>query len=187
MGVGMSEDKNKTSRRSRLTRVLLVGSLALNLIILGIVGGAAFVAKDEMERRKSSDRVVSPHVAALSRDDRRAVGQAIRDAYRSSEIEYSNDRKAMARAIEILRADTFDAEALRDVIENLDAIGDIRRKVANDVMLERIGSMSAEELEAYTQRLEGILQHSHDRSRYSHEQEKDHKDRSKNWEKKRSE
>ena len=68
-------------------RLLLIGSLGLNLLVFGVVGGATIGHFWGGERRTGPDHVGSPYARALDPQDRRALGKAIRQAYRAAEID----------------------------------------------------------------------------------------------------
>ncbi len=142
----------------RLTRVLLIGSLALNLLIVGVVGGAAISLRGGSDKGPVSDRFGSPHIKALTFDDKREVGRAIRSAYRKSNVDHRADHQHYQEALVVLRSSPLDEAALRDLVMTLDQAGERRRAMARDVFLAKIISMSDAERAAYADRLEEVLQ-----------------------------
>lgn len=142
----------------RLTRALLIGSLALNVLIVGIVGGAAIAIRGDGDKGPVSDRFGSPHIKALTFDDKREVGRAIRSAYRKSNVDHRADHQHYKEALALLRSSPLDEAALRDLVMTLDQAGERRRAMARDVFLAKILSMSDAERAAYADRLEEVLE-----------------------------
>ncbi|MBE1293704.1 MAG: periplasmic heavy metal sensor [Rhodobacteraceae bacterium] len=158
--MSMTEPKSDqlSPKPRRLTRVLLIGSLALNLLIVGVVGGAAISLRGGSEKGPVSDRFGSPHIKALTFDDKREVGRAIRSAYRKSNVDHRADHSQYKEALAVLRASPLDESALRDLVMTLDQAGERRRAMARDVFLAKIISMSDADRAAYADRLEEVLQ-----------------------------
>ncbi|MCH2068823.1 periplasmic heavy metal sensor [Shimia sp.] len=159
----MTEPKSElpTPKPRRLTRALLIGSLALNLLIIGVVGGAAISIRGHGSKPPVSDRYGSPHIKALTFDDKREVGRAIRDAYRKGDVDHRADHQHYKEALAVLRTSPFDEAALRDLVTTLDQASENRRKVAREVLLQKILSMSDAERAAYADRLQEVLEKGH--------------------------
>ena len=149
------ETKGKTRR---WTRVLLIGSVALNVLIIGVVGGAAIAIKGDGDRPAPTDRFGAAHIKALSFEDKRAVGRAIRKAYRSADVDHRADHNHYKEALAVLRSSPLDEAALTDLVNRLDMAGERRRALARDVFLAQIVSMSDAERAAYADRLEEVLE-----------------------------
>lgn len=141
----------------RLTRMLLIGSLALNVLIIGVVGGAAVSIRGAGDKGSVSDKFGSPHIKALTFEDKREVGRAIRSAYRKSNVDHRSDHQHYKEALEILRSSPLDEAALRNLVGTLDQAGERRRAMARDVFLTKILSMSDAERTVYADRLEDVL------------------------------
>ncbi len=156
----MTEPKSDlpSPKPRRLTRVLLIGSLTLNVLIIGVVGGAVISLRGHGDKGPVSDRFGSPHIKALSFDDKRAVGRAIRSAYRKAEVDHRADHQQYNEALAVLRASPLDEAALRSLVMKLDQSGERRRRVARDVFLAQILLMSDVERAAYADRLQEVLE-----------------------------
>ena len=64
----------------RLWRVILVVSLAVNVAVLGAVGGLMLRSTGEKGPPRGFDVGLGPIGRALDQEDRRAIGHAVRDA-----------------------------------------------------------------------------------------------------------
>lgn len=147
------------TRRKRLAlRVLLIGSLTLNVVILGLVAGAFFSFKRHDGPRMAADRFTAPFVRALSEEDRRAVGRDIRRSFRAASVDRGGDEAHYLDALSLLRQTPFDAEALRAEMLALDEAGGSRRRIARESFLARIAGLSDAERAAYADRLEAELE-----------------------------
>lgn len=145
-------------RTRRWTRILLIGSVALNVLIIGVVGGAAIAIKGDGDRPAPTDRFGAAHIKALSFEDKRAVGRAIRKAYRSAEIDHHADQANYKEALAVLRSTPFDETAMVELVTRLDMASEQRRELARDVFLAQILSMTDAERAAYADRLEEVLE-----------------------------
>ncbi|WP_299419305.1 periplasmic heavy metal sensor [uncultured Shimia sp.] len=155
----MTEPKNDqpSPKPRRLTRALLIGSLALNVLIIGVVGGAVFSLRGGSDKGPVSDRFGSPHIKALTFDDKREVGRAIRSTYRKSNVDHRADHQHYKEALAVLRTSPLDEAVLRNLVMTLDQAGERRRAMARDVFLAKILSMSDAERADYADRLEEVL------------------------------
>ena len=156
----MTEQKTgqPNGKMRRSLRVLLIGSLALNLLIVGLVAGAAFSIRGNGPPTPITDRFGSPHIKALSQDDKREMGRAIRSAYRKADLDRTTDRALYTQVLAQLRATPFDVDALQSVVMQQDASHELRRALARDVFLSQIASMSDAERAAYADRLQEVLE-----------------------------
>jgi uncharacterized membrane protein len=145
-----------TPKSGRKLRIALAVSVALNLLIVGLVAGA-------MLRGGPPDRMVrdldfGPFTEALTSEDR--------DALRRDFIRQAPDLRDMRRqmrddfrsVLAALRADPFDVEALRDVVANQGDRMAARLALGQDLILARIAAMTPAERAAFADRLERRLE-----------------------------
>lgn len=154
----MTEQNPKKSGMRRSVRFLLIGSLAFNLVIIGLVAGVAMRHGGKGHAPRFSEGPGSPIVRALAPRDRRDMGMNLRKAYRSGELGLRNERKYYDALVQALVADPYDSEALRKARENLDVRQIDRRKIAVNIWLERVDKMSPEQRQAYGERLLEVLE-----------------------------
>ncbi len=147
----MADQPNTTP--SRRWRLLLVLSLALNVAVLGLVGGA--VMRDKVGGRPPSgfEFGAGPLGRALPPEDRREIGKSIRD-----KVDFSRDgRPAPVRTIrelqELLRTDPFDANQFEEVLTRTVRRASEVQSAAQEALLEHVIAMSPEERIEFADRL----------------------------------
>ncbi len=139
-------------------RIVLVASLAFNLLIVGMVAGAMLGGPRDRDRNPVlRDLGFGPFVGALPRHDRVALAAALRreaGPFRENRAEL---RRQFEAILDALRADPFDPAGLeRLVAEQSRRIGE-RQRLGQRLLLERIAGMSAAERAAYAAALDHAL------------------------------
>ncbi len=150
-------EKNEVRRMSRGWKWVLGLSLALNLLIIGAIGGTMwrFNTKDGGDRRGHIEALASgvPYVRALPRDARRALNRKLRDD--RADLPPRSERRALfQQMIETLRADPFDVDAARAILAAQAETAQTVQSRAQAGWLEIVGEMSAEERAEVANRLE---------------------------------
>ena len=157
----MTEESKTRTRVRRRFRLILIGSLGLNLLVFGVVGGAVIGhVWGGGDRRSGPESVGSPFARALDVEDRRALSKAIRRAYRAAEIDREADRRGHERVLALLRATPLDTGALSAEVESQARNGARRRDLAEQLWIERVAAMSDAERAIYADRLEATLRKS---------------------------
>jgi len=118
----------------KLWRIVLVISLALNLAVVGVVGGFMVRSSGDKGPPRSFDVGLGPIGRALDREDRRAIGAALRNAPQ-------------------LRADPFSEAALVVVLEVPATRVAAVRETAITALTNRIVGMSVADRHALADRL----------------------------------
>jgi uncharacterized membrane protein len=151
----MTETAKKTGpRMSRKVKALLIGSLALNLVVAGLFVGAAFRHGGASERYVNSDALVR----ALDHEDRRAIGKAVKEAQGGGRKAFWEAQKEALQNVAVaLRAEPFDAAALKAALAQKSAHLRKNRDAAEAAMLARFTAMSADERAKLADRLEEAL------------------------------
>ncbi|WP_204115840.1 periplasmic heavy metal sensor [Shimia biformata] len=168
----MSETQETPQRMGRKMRVVLILSLGLNLLVIGAaVGVGAKIARDGPPPHRV-DSGAPPFVRALDSHDRREVGRAIRKAYRNIGIDRDGDRQDYQAAVAALRADPFDVDAMRALLERQAATARTRFTTSQEAWLAHVIAMDAKTRRAYADRLEEVLEHKGHKDR----KDKGHKD-----------
>ncbi|WP_108482649.1 periplasmic heavy metal sensor [Oceaniglobus ichthyenteri] len=143
-------------------RVLLIASLALNLLVAGVVVGGMVTHGRDDTKRSSDYRALRdignvPYVMALTPEDRSALAQTLKPR----QERLSNNREALrARfeaALEVLRTDPFDADMLRGLLAQQRAILSERQQLGEELLIARLQEMSVAERTNYANRLDRSL------------------------------
>lgn len=134
-------------------KIVLVASLALNLLVVGIVAGAALKGGGSGGQQRF-DLTVGPLTRAMEGNHR----EAVRDALRESGAFARNGRTAMradmAAMLATLRAVEFDQAAFRDALMRQRARLQSGQNAVLDAVASQIEDMSFEERAAFANRLE---------------------------------
>jgi uncharacterized membrane protein len=151
----MTTEPTTRSGLSTPLRWLLVVSLALNLLVAGLVVGA--VLRHDGPRRHM-EMGPGPFAQALSPEDRLAILAGLRDRPGFGSPSREERQQAMAEVLAALRSEPFDqGRAEAAMASQADRMATVEREV-QAAMVERIASMSPEERGAFADRLEMELQ-----------------------------
>lgn len=141
---------------SRLWRGVLVASLALNLLVVGLVLGAV-MRPDGKFHAKGMHRAElrgfgTPFIRSLPREVKASLFIALRDAGHLPDKAARN--VAFAQMIDVLRAQPFDREVTQTALRQQAALVLETQARAQDEWLRQVGLMSDEMRLAYADRLE---------------------------------
>lgn len=146
----------------RIWRILLVVSLAFNLLVVGVVAGAVlrFGGGDRFSGHPSRGGLIyfreMPQAARQDIRDVAREGYHMRDAARAAQ---------MAGVLDVLRADPFVAEDLRAIMASrTDAFRDNQVRMM-DVWIGHLEAMSGVERREYADRVETAGRHPHHKIR----------------------
>ncbi len=147
----MTEAKRKTSSMRPGLRALLVVSLALNILIVGVVAGAVINKPGKRGGHghgPAADAVVA-FSRALPREERRKLGRRIRDHFHQEQGDKWDGTAARENLLSALNADPFDKDALAAAMENQQKLFMARQGAAREVFLGFIAEMTHEERVEY--------------------------------------
>lgn len=144
------------ARSGRGLRIALGVSVALNLLVAGLVAGA-LLRDGDPRARMVRDLDFGPFTEALSPKDR----EALRRDFLTRAPEMRDVRRQMradlGAFLQILRSDPLDAEALAGVLANQRERLSRRVDLGQDLLLERLAGMTRDERLAFADRLERRL------------------------------
>lgn len=153
----------------RWLRPTLAVSVALNLLVAGVVAGALLGGgpwRDGSARGAAMrDAGFGPYAAALDDRDRAALRRAL--AARGPDLRAARDamRRDMAEVAALIRAEPFDAEAVRAAMARGSArMGEVIG-LGQSLIVGHVASLSPQERAAFADRVEAAL---HRRSRSGH-------------------
>ncbi len=155
----MPEHMQKSVRKSRWPKIVLVGSLTLNLLLIGLIVGT-IVRVGPHSRHDRGDRLI-PYILALPNSDR----QAMRTEFEHKIEKRRSDRRRSSGArldelLTVLRSQTFDPDKLRSIFEERVDWHWRQLHEGRDALILRISGLSEEERLLYADRLERRLQRS---------------------------
>lgn len=146
--------------QKRLMRGLLIGSLALNLIVAGLVAGALWRGPDKAPRHV--DLSFGPLGRAFEAGDRRHIGRDVQR--RIGPMQARGARQAeLGRTLEILRAEPFDPAPLAELLEVQRARGAAIARAGQEALVARIAGMEPSARARFADRLEAELARSEGR------------------------
>lgn len=153
----MSDVDDTKTRKWPWARILLVASLALNLLVAGIVAGAVLSGggKDRGgERRAERSLPIGPYSRAFSKDDR----AELRRAFEERKPWFDDRRDAMRgfaqELAQVVRAAPFDPAALRDVLDRQSALQSAIRSEGHSILTERLTAMTDAQRQTFADRIE---------------------------------
>lgn len=147
--------------RRRWVMPLLFISLALNLLVVGVLVGRSFSPDRPDRNDRVSDQVRSvigePFVRALDRGDRRAL---LGDVHRQSK-EFRENRESLRARFQAflaaLRADPYVPEDVQRLMQDQRQVAQGRQELGESLLLKRLSEMDAAGRAAYADRLEKSL------------------------------
>jgi uncharacterized membrane protein len=145
-------------------RALLFVSLALNLAVIGVVGGAMLgkSKRDDAPARVSRELGLGPFLAAMEQADRQVLYKMTRERSGDLKAGRSQWRAAFDESFEVLRADPFDTSRMRALIAQQEQAATAGRRLGQDVLLEHLSTMTLEERRDFADRLEQAMRRGRD-------------------------
>ncbi len=132
------------------TSLFLIGSLAVNAALLGVVGGRLLNSPKEssiqmqLERYGPTSDVVSAAWAQLPDADRKQLRKQLRDRWVALEGDRNNLREAGQAVYDAAKAEPFDAGRLRDAVTIFQQREYRMQQSAEDILIDHLGSMPPE-------------------------------------------
>ncbi len=146
----MADAKMPAPRPSRLWRIVLVISLALNLAVLGLVVGAGASGRFGKEPPRSFDLGLGPVARALDKDERRAIGRTMRQ---DRALRDFNLRNRVTDMVSALKAEPFEPDVFRELMAaQASRIAEVQA-TAQNAFIEQIAAMTPERRRAFADRL----------------------------------
>lgn len=145
-----TEEIQKPVGMRRRTKILLGVSLGLNMLVVGAAGGMLF-HNDGPDRFR--DAAYGPYTRALSHEDRKAIGVALRKEVGSFRQNQPKIRASYAALKTALTADVYDSELVHRLIIEQQALGMKRYKIGQRLLLARLDAMSQKDRRKFAEHL----------------------------------
>ncbi|TNF23247.1 MAG: periplasmic heavy metal sensor [Rhodobacteraceae bacterium] len=155
-------------RMSAGLRIVFFASLAMNVLIVSLVAGFVLRGERDGPPPRNLRDAAAPYTAALSREDRREIGRRMYAELRQEGARRDlreRAREEYREALDLLRAEPFDALAFAEVVGRQSARAVERQKRGEDLLVRHLATMSASERAAYADRVEAALEHGRSKRR----------------------
>lgn len=144
----------------RWSRIVLVASLALNLAVLGVVGGAILRWDAGMDRARAlqvRDFGFGPFIGAFDTKERRALGREFRRSTGDPKVARQEIETMFQDMLEALRAEPFEAVRFEALLLKQQRDFSERQKIGAELVVDQIATMPSEARMAYAERLEQMI------------------------------
>ena len=138
----------------RSLRFLLIGSLALNLLVFGVLAGAMVAARGGAGPFRGIDLALGPVVAALEEKDRRAIRADLHNREAMPRPSRRDREAAMENLVAALRREPFEPAPLSSLLDNLRARAEAAQAAGQEALIARIVAMTPQARNAFADRLE---------------------------------
>lgn len=146
-----------STKPHRAMRWALFVSLALNLLIVGVVAGTVLSGGPKRGMPPGERSVGAPYIKAFERSDRRAMRQEMRELLPDRRQQRAATKADFAQFSNLLRADEFDAAAARSLMEAQMARTADVLELGRDITISRISDMTPDARRAYADRLDAYV------------------------------
>lgn len=156
----------KPRRMSPALRILLFLSLAMNLAIVGLVAGVLVTGGPGKPPPRNPRDAVAPYTQALTREERREIGRQLFREMRKDGPRDEQRARARAeyhRALELLRAEPFEAEAFAALLTEQNARAAARQARGQEILVAYVAGMSPEARADFADRVAAALARGEDR------------------------
>jgi len=126
---------------TRLWRIVLVTSLAMNLAVVGVVGGLLLRNAGDKGGPRGFDVGLGPIARVLDREDRRAIGEALRKVPGVRAPSRGDNRAALVALADVLRAEPFSEAALVAALDTPSVRMQAIRSAASEALTARLVAM----------------------------------------------
>ena len=138
-----------------LWKILFGISLALNLLIVGALGGAMLrVGKGPVVKHRASGNL---YMQALNFEDKKALRKELFKNKDSPKVIRAKEHSSYSSAVKILRKYPFDRKAFEDLLDQQTKYSKSRPSLARAVLITKIENMTKKERLIYSKRLEDLI------------------------------
>lgn len=137
----------------RWMRVLLVASLALNLLVAGLLLGDALAGGGPGRGPRPADLALGPVARALGAEDRRAILRDLRGHPGLRPLGRDARDAGLAEIVAAVRAEPFEPQRLRAALAAQSERMAGAHEAVQEALLARLSAMTPEERAAFADRL----------------------------------
>ena len=138
-----------------LWKILFGISLALNLLIVGALGGAMLrVGKGPVVKHRASGYL---YMRALNFEDKKALRKELFKNKDSPKVIRAKEHSSYSSAVKILRKYPFDRKAFEDLLDQQTKYSKSSQRSARLALVAQITKMTKEERSIYSERLEDLV------------------------------
>lgn len=156
----MTETTPDVPRKRRWIMPLLFTSLAVNLLVAGVVIGALLSPDGPRNRSEIGPGrgvIGEPFIRALPRSERRALAEDVRKMSPQIREGRENLRQRFEAFLTALRADPFDPAAISRLLAEQRGVAVGRQEIGERLLMKRLEAMTPEQRAAYADALEKSL------------------------------
>lgn len=141
-------------------RLLLIGSLGLNLLVLGVVGGVAYnnLRDGDGDKTRISVDGPNPFLRAMTREDAQRMRRLLRPDESTLGASRETGRQALFTILNELRSETVTEDTLRGAFDQMSAANNARLQLGQDAIVTHLLTLDGDERSAFADRLEDSLQ-----------------------------
>ena len=145
-----------TKFKSRnLWKILFGISLALNLLIIGAVGGAMIrMSKGPVANHRASGLL---YMRALNFEDKKSFRKELFRNKDSRKIGRAKEYSSYSSAVKILKKDPFDRKAFEELLDQQTKFSKSSQRSARLALVAQIAKMTKEERMIYAKRLANLI------------------------------
>lgn len=149
-----------TKKRFRWSRLILVLSLAMNIAVIGIVGGAALRwggDRGPEPRVQMREFGFGPFVGALDKEDRRALGRVFVRTHGDPSAARKEVHATFEAILLVLQTEPFEADQFETLLLKQQDRFSKTQVTGTSLLAQALAEMSQEDRAAYTARLDEML------------------------------
>jgi uncharacterized membrane protein len=139
-----------TEQKFNWKKMLFVASLAVNVLVIGALAGAAFKHKGS-DKSNMGASMQGAMIRALPHDHRKALGQSMRGDGNQFKKQRGQSREVKAALKAAIAAVPFDAEALRAVFERQKQVRAVFSDRGDTLWIDLISKMTDDERAAFAE------------------------------------
>ena len=136
-------------------KILFGISLAINLLIVGAIGGAILrVGKGPMAKHHASGFL---YMRALNFEDKKSLRKELYKNKNTRKIGRAKEHSSYSSAVKILKKDPFDRKAFEELLDQQTKYSKSSQRSARLALVAQIAKMTKEERSIYSERLEDLV------------------------------